>query len=216
MIGKWDYLFIDLSVLSALIPFVFGIISYRKHKLVLVQQLIFILVVITLLTESVVLFLSYFGINNLPIFHLFTIAQFSIYILIMRKGCKPFLSRSFFHGIFFLFIIFALLDAFWLNNLYSFNNYSRPVASLFLIFFALCFFYKTLKELKIQSLEREPLFWLSMGMLIYFSCSLFVFLFTNYVKTSNEALFTIWNINAIFNIILNLSYAVALWVKPTN
>lgn len=205
-----------LSLFSIIIPVLVGFYKKKYASLNQIQKLIFLLVIISFLGEAIGGILAKAKINNLAIFHLFTVLQFLALVLIMRKGLTPFLSKKVFRYISLGFVLFALLDAFWLNGINNFNNYSRPISSILVLCFALLFFYKTLKELQIRNLESVPLFWLSIGILIYHSGSLFIFLFTNYVKSSTAALYTIWGIHAIFNIILNISYSIALWVKPPN
>lgn len=211
---NWAEFITYLSMYSVLVPMAVGL--FKLQSLNSLQRWIGLLVLVTLLGELGVYILDKLWSNNLPVIHLFTLAQFVIIVCIMERGLAPMFSKKTFRIMILFFFCFSLMDAFWWNGIYSFNNYSRPMASLLLLFLALCFFYKTLRELKIKHLEQTPLFWLSIGLLIYFSGNLFIFLFTNYVKVSNEALMTIWGIHAIFNIILNLTYSIALWIKPAN
>lgn len=204
----------DLSMYSIVIPLAIGI--YRYKHLSAVQKLLSLVIILTLGGEIIGGIVAKLKINNLYIFHLFTILQFILLTLVMEKGLTPFLTKRVLRRIALGFTLFALLDAFWWNGVHNFNNYARPLSSILLLCFALIFFYKTLRELQIKTLERAPLFWLSIGILIYQAGSLLIFLFSNYVKTSEAALVTIWGIHAIFNILLNISYSIALWVKPPN
>ncbi len=199
------------SIYSVLIPAIFAIILIKR--LDKVQRLIAILVLITFIGEFGNYALTFFEIRNLPAFHLFTVLQFGAIVLIQSKGIQRFFSQKQLIGVIVFFVLFAIVDAAILNGIYSFNSYSRPLASFIVLFFALCYFYITISELTIKRLENEPLFWLNLGVFIYFSGSLFIFLFSNYYKSSNQALFTLWGIHAIFNIFLNISYTIALWIR---
>lgn len=210
----WAEFITDLSLYSVLMPVIIGV--FRFKYLSALQKMIALLVLSTLLGEVGNFVLDKLLGNNLPVAHLFTLVQFILLIKIMEQGLHPMIPKKIFKGLLITFIIVALMDAFWWNGIYSFNSYSRPLASYIFIFLALCFFYKTLKELKIKQLELEPLFWISIGLIIYFSGSQLIFLFTNFIKTSNEALLTLWGIHAIFNIVLNITYSIALWIKPMN
>lgn len=203
-----------LSICSIVFPL--SLCIYNYANLSSLQKLIGLLVLVTILGELGSNWAAEYYKNNIPVFHLFTLIQFTLFTFIMEKGLHPWPPKIIFKCLRISFIIFALLDAFWWNGINNFNNYARPLSSILLICFALTFFYKTLKELQIKNLESVPLFWLSIGVLIYYSGSLLIFLFTNYVKSSDAALYTIWGIHAIFNIILNISYFIALWVKPPN
>ncbi|MEM9920606.1 MAG: hypothetical protein AAF990_21085 [Bacteroidota bacterium] len=203
-----------ISMYSIFLPVLIGL--FRLKQLLGIQKLVGLLVLTSLLAETGIYLLTVWDISNLPLIHLFTALQFTLLSLILAKALRPLFPERFFQILIPTFLGFAIIDAFFLNGLYNFNSFARPLASSILLFLALSFFYKTLKELKIKSLEREPLFWLCIGIVIYFSGSLLIFLLTNYVKTSNEVLRTLWGIHAIFNIILNTSYSIILWIKPTS
>jgi len=200
-----------VSIYSVLIPAIFAIFFFKRLNNI--QRWIAFLVLVTFIGEFCNYALTFFEIINLPAFHLFTVLQFSVIVLIQGKGIHRFFSQKQLIGVIAFFVLFAIVDAFILNGIYSFNSYSRPLASFIVLFFALCFFYITISELTIKRLDKEPLFWLNLGVFIYFSGSLFIFLFSNYFKSSNQALFTLWGIHAIFNIFLNTSYTIALWIR---
>ncbi|MEM6321748.1 MAG: hypothetical protein AAF960_29075 [Bacteroidota bacterium] len=214
MSKSFAILIMMLSVYSISIPLLSGI--YRIKHLTELQRLIGLSVLLSLGGELIGIFLAKAGINNLYVFHTFTVLQFALLTLIMEKELVPFVSKRTLRGLMVGFTILALFDAFWWNGIENFNNYARTISSILLISLVILFFYKTLQELRIKNLEREPLFWLSIGILIYHSGSSLIFLFSNYVKTSELALLTLWGIHAIFNIFLNISYAIALWIRPAS
>ncbi len=212
MTNEWADLITYFSTASILLPILISI--FRWQQINPLQRLIAYLAGITLIGELVILIAAYQLGNNLPFIHLFTVIQFIVLSQIFKRGLVPFISSSIIQGLVLFIIGLALVDAIWLNGIYNFNSYARPLASLILISLGLAFLYKTLSELKIRSLEREPLFWITVGVLLYFSGNLIIFISTNYVKISNQALLTLWSVHAIFNIILNTTYAIALWVRP--
>ncbi|MDF1695999.1 MAG: hypothetical protein P1U56_09215 [Saprospiraceae bacterium] len=214
MVEEWADWTSYASMFSVIIPLVIFLVKYRN--LTDTQLQIGYLVLVTLCCEIGIAILSSYEINSLPVVHLFTVLQFALLVSIFSTGLSPTYSLKFLRGLILFFVVFAMVDASLLNGIFNFNSYSRPLASFLLVYIAIYFFYKTLKELKIKSLTNEPLVWIGIGVILYFSGSLLIFLFTNYVKTSNQALFTLWGIHAIFNIILNITYSIALWIRPMN
>lgn len=201
-----------LSMYSIALPLTVGLVLY--HRLQHIQKVILLLVLLSVSTEIIAHLVRYQGnIQNL-IYSLFTVLEYMLLAYVFAQGVKPFLKQPFFWKITTSFLLFVIVDMIWISGIEQFNSYSTAIEGLVLILFSLIFFYKTLQDLKIKHLEREPLFWISTGVLLYFSSSLFIFLFTNYVNSSNRALFIIWGIHGIFSILLNISYSIALWVKP--
>ena len=81
----------------------------------------------------------------------------------------------------------------------------------------LLYFYTVIRELVIIQLEREPLFWISVGLLLYFSGNVFIFVSSNYVIQHSKALsLKLWDIHAVLYMVLYGLYAWALWITPSN
>lgn len=209
---RLSYFISDLSMYSVALPAVIGLALY--YRLQQIQKVILLLVLLSVSTEVVAHWVKLQNGNQNLVYYLFTALEYMLLTYIFAQGIQPFFKNVFFKRAAIFFLLFVIADMIWISGINQFNSYSTAVEGLIVIFFSLSFFYKTLEELKIEYLEREPVFWISTGVLLYFSSSLFIFLFTNYVQSSNRALFIIWGIHGIFSILLNISYSIALWVKP--
>ncbi len=202
----------NLSIYSIALPAVVGLLSY--HRLDKIQKAIFFLILLSLITDVSAHWIIRNVGNHHYLYRIFTIAEFTLLTYVFAQSISPFLPDRLFWIIGIGFIAFALIEVIWITDIQQFNSYSTALEGIIMIFYALVFFYKTLHELKIKELEKSPMVWLGIGVLLYFSSSLFIFLFTNYVKSSNNTLFIIWGIHGIFSIILNIIYAIILWIKP--
>ena len=98
----------------------------------------------------------------------------------------------------------------------TFNTYARPIGNILFIFFAISYYYKLLKDLKVRYLERNPMFWINTGILIYFSGSLFLFIFSNYILKNVQLNILFWAIHAGLNIFIHIFYAIGLWLSREN
>ena len=69
--------------------------------------------------------------------------------------------------------------------------------------------------LTLAPLEREPMFWVSAGAVLYFAGSSLIFLTSNLTLFySRELSLTVWAIHALLYSFLNGFYIVALCVNP--
>lgn len=200
------------SMYSVGLPAVIGLIRFRHLQKG--QVAIFILVLLSILTEFGATWVAYEGGYQNLVYYGFTIAEFTLLTYVFSESWASSLRFTWTGALAMLFLLFVVLDMFWLSGIEQFNSYSTSIESLLLIAFALLYFFLTLREMKTRHLEREPLFWISIGVLLYFSSSLFIFLFTNTVNASMRALFIIWSIHGIFRILLNICFSIALWIKP--
>lgn len=208
-----------ISMFATLLPA--SIALYNRRHADWSQRMIFKLVLLALATELLayltVFIADYLGIairNNLFLVHISTVISFILISQIYRRELTTLVARKNFNLLIIGFTVYAVLNSIFVEPITQFNDIARTVSGLFIISFTLLYFYKLLQELKVQRLEKEPMFWLSTGLLLYFSASLFIFLFGNYIRPSVKLSFTFWGIHAIVNILLCVFYAIALWIKP--
>lgn len=212
MLVELSYTIANASMNSIVLPFMVGLLKFRQHSKI--QRLLFLLISVGVIVEILL------DLNKNPddlqpiLYSIFTLVECCLLLYIFSLILVPFVQKKWFWiaGIFFTALV--LIDVLWWSNLEQFNTYSTAVESLFLIILPLIFFYKTLQELLIEHLEQEPIFWINVAVLLYFSSSLFIFLFTDFFKASDTALFVLWSIHGIFNILHNIFYSIALWLKP--
>lgn len=147
---------------------------------------------------------------NLFLLHIYTIVDFILLSLIFRPVLPSYLSRFLLYS----FPLFAAINSIFFENLKTENVLNRSLSALILMFYALSFFTKTLREMKILNLGKEPLFWISVGVLFYNAASFFIFLFSRYLTVIPNLWQTYFGIHAIFTILLYICYTIALWVQP--
>lgn len=194
-----------------LVPVLLGILKYKYLNLV--SNYVWILTCVSFSFDVILRILTYNGLPNLFIAYFYVIFEFLIITLVYRLEFKVFLPKYLLEGIFFIFIIFTFLDISLLKGLSSFNSYQRFVECILVIAYVSIYFYKLAKELKTSNLMKEPLFWFSVGLLLYFSGSIFIFIFSNYLLTySNEFALMFWGVHGGFLILLHLFNAIAIWV----
>lgn len=151
-----------------------------------------------------------FGVSNLFLLHIYTVFEILILTVIYRSA----LNWNGLHYWITPFVLFAIINSVFIEKLQTFNVLSRSISAFILMFYALSFFLKTLKEMKIVRLERSPIFWISVAVLFYNAGSFFIFLFSGALASRFELIFTYFGIHAVFTILLYIFYTIALWVRP--
>ena len=203
----------NISSLVILVPLLFSVFKYRllDH----IQIKLFYLIVLVLIVELISNVLWHKKINNLPIFHFYTVIEFLLIINIYSSVLSKMFSKKFFAVLGVVFTVFAVINTIFFQGLKTFNSNVTTMLSLFVIFFALIYFYSLLKEVKYSALETNPMFWINSGFLIYFSSNLILFFINNTLfEGINEASRIVWGLHAVVNIVLIIFYTVAIWVNP--
>lgn len=192
-------------------PFVLAVVRYNRLSKEL--KLITWYLVLSVVTQAVSLLLWKKSINNLPLLHVFTVLEFLLLFTYYSFQSKPFLPRFWFYLVLALFLSFSLLDAFVLENLHSFNIYTRSLEAFIFIGCSVHWFIRSLTiESKVAFPEQNALKYLNAGFFIYFSGSLILFAFSNYINYLGQPLLmNIWTLHTLLLIILYLFIFTGFW-----
>lgn len=153
--------------------------------------------------------------NNLFLLPIYSIGELWLLALVYRQTLE---SPAFTRVMPWLvggFTAYAVVDS-WLAGVMEFRPWQQVLQSVLILWLPGLYFRKLLNELQVVSLLREPMFWVSTGLLIYFSGYLLIALFSDYLlyHYSWELNMNVWTINSLLFIILYFCYCRALWLTP--
>ncbi len=115
-----------------------------------------------------------------------------------------------------VFTIFGLINVMFIQR-GDINSYSLILMSIIILINALYYFYWLILKLPTTQLQRLPMFWVNSAWMIFYSGSLFLFVFTDYlVQVLGSNLLVLWNLHNILKIIEIFMIVVALWIDLQN
>lgn len=186
----------------------------RRNYLNKQQQYLLILMAITAVVELVSKILWYHKINNLVIYHFYTVIEFLILSSIFQAQLSSFISSKWFNLLKFVFVLFAIINGVFLQSIFEFNSHVIVVSCSVIITFSLIYFYHLLNGVQYSALGSSWMFWLNSGVFIYCSGTLALFYLSNYlINKPIEIQRAVWAVHAGFNIIYYLAIMRALWLK---
>ncbi len=153
--------------------------------------------------------------TNSPFYHVGTVLLFwllgRIYYASFSKIWQQRWRRYVLPG----FTLFALVNAVWLDGFMNFPSLSIGLYSFTGILLPLLFMLTTLRTLAIPRLDKDPLFIAASGLLIYYSGNFLLWLFLSYINFDYEFFLSIYRVNSVLTILLNLflMYAVIVPVS---
>jgi hypothetical protein len=177
------------------------------------QKMIALYIMLAFITEIFAKIIGAIHLNNLPVLHVYTLLQF----LIVAWLYKPFMSGRIMPIIWLVFtvafLIGSIINSLFIQSVWVFNGYARASESLIIVLFVLWYFRKLLfSEEAVKPLQDIPMFWISTGMLFYFSACFFVFLLSGDVYIINSKVFAIsWAFHDLILIIHYIFITAALW-----
>lgn len=178
------------------------------------QFTLWLLVVFAAVTELISRVLWSFKVSNLFLYHIYCVAEFSLLIILYRRNLKGLIHPHFFTSLIAAFILFAVVNTLFFQNLRQFNSNVMFVECLVLIILSILYFFKELRDLEHRNLEKVPMFWINASVITYFSGTLVLFYAVNDlipVPLKDQGI--VWGVHALFNIFHYGLYSVALGIK---
>ena len=151
--------------------------------------------------------------SNLFMMPVYAVGEFWLLALMFRQTLK---SPTYSRAVPWLvggFAAYALLDSLLAGTLDQFRPGQQVVQSVLVLLLVGLYFRKLLRELRVMELRREPMFWVSAGLLIYYLGYLQIAIFSNYLLHYSQQLnANVWMIHSFLFIILYSCYSLALWL----
>ena len=158
--------------------------------------------------------LSYYQIPNLIFFHLYTPIEAAFLLLFFEQvfaGEKIVRMIRFF---LFAFPLYCIINFIFFHYGTVFNTYTHSVESLMFIVLSIYYFWK-------QSINQEaeskwtsfPLNWIISGLLLYFSSTFFLYIFSNVLlrNYSRDTNIFIWNVHGMIILLTNVLWTVGFY-----
>ncbi|MFT3677471.1 MAG: hypothetical protein QM781_16360 [Chitinophagaceae bacterium] len=181
---------------SAVIPVLvaFG----RRQHLAARHWILFAYLIVALLGNILARYLAQQGLRNTPLFHLHTIVEMVLFCLFFRTLFRGKKIRSIIIAAAILFTLYSIVNFVFLQSIYSFNTYTRPIEAIMLILLCVAYWWKTGVTENNKPWTEVADNWAVSGILFYFSSALFLFIFSNYLlqHVSKQANILVWNIHA--------------------
>ena len=196
------------------IPFIIGII--RKIYLVKELKIIFLFTFNSVIFEVISRTMAIYKIPNLYLFHVYVLAEFFFISWFYYEIFKRYISSKTIPAIFFIFLIFSLIDTFVWHNPFTFNSYAKTLECCIVVSYTVFYLYKTFDEFQDEDPSDTPIFWINAGFLFYFSGCLFLFTFSNFILTQGKLMGMItWALHAFFIVIMSSLISIGLWKNTT-
>lgn len=173
---------------------------------------VFWLLIISLGIEIITLILMKRNINTLGVFNCFTILEF-VFLSSFYSNFTNSVKKTYFNKIVLLiFLVISVIDLFFINGFKRVNTLTVSIESITLIVYSLISFYLIMSRMLFDKLLDAPFFWINIAVLFYFSGSLFLFLFGNYlISQGNKTYMEMYKIHTFVNAVWYLFISIGFW-----
>ncbi|MEM7085542.1 MAG: hypothetical protein AAF489_05125 [Bacteroidota bacterium] len=173
---------------------------------------LFYFLILNLITEILAFTFMQFEYNNLPLLHLYTLGEFVLFSYFYRNLIdKPVRLKNVFIYFVGMGCVLIVLNSVFLQSIYAFNTFAKTSVQVVIIAYAVLYFYNLVENRSLSSAESKSLRLVNSAVLIYYSGSLFIFMYGKFSLINVEGYVVFWAFNAILNFIFQLLILIGLW-----
>ena len=198
--------------LSELLPVVFYLSFLRRNKNEGLQ-VIFIYCLVSLSMEIMApVLIKAFSISNFYLYASFTVVEYSLLTLFLYRSIQD-IRQKFIPVIGSLVFFATVVTNFLHNQSSSFDSLTASMEAILIIIYSILFLYGQVKDPTILFVYQTKKFWVVVAFFIYFSSTLFLFLYAaTFTKKEHN---NYWYINNIFDIIKNILFCIAFGMRKS-
>lgn len=202
-----------LTMLPIVVAAVVGAQRYRQLPLALCY--LAWLAWFELPLEIVAVIIGLFQGNNLFIMPIYTVGELALLALVYRQVLQSAAFTRWMPWLVGGFAAYALFDSLGAEVLRWYQPSQQLIQSLLILGMVGLYFRKLLNDLQVRHLSREPMFWVSIGLVLYFVGYLNIALFSNYMLRHYSLQFNrnIWTIHSGLAFVLHGCYCLALGLR---
>lgn len=121
--------------------------------------------------------------------------------------------KNLFRMFFILFIVFYGISLyFWSDNdRFISSAINRSFITIFVFTFALIWFKNVFEKMDIPNLWQNDIFYFIVGLTIYYSSTIFLFLSSIFIYNSNLYFYDFWLVNVIATLVLRILLCLGVW-----
>ncbi len=205
--------FLNIGTFIQFLAAVFSSIYYRKYNRSKLKFFSFLLWYTFLNELFGIFFIDYISRYNAIIYNLYHVINFVLLFIIYKSFIKQKKYKFCVSLFIVIYLVTFLVNAFYENYLTEFQTVPHIVASALILICITFYFAELLKSIKVLHTNRNLMFWISIGLLIFFVGNIPFRIARNYYgdKTDISILFVI---NIILTIVMNVCFIIGfIWSK---
>jgi hypothetical protein len=205
------YFIAKLSTATTLIPFFLGLVRFRSMTTEL--KLLLILLAVSITCDMAALYHSELKIGPNYVGDAYRLAEFILLLILYYKAFNnPKLFKAFV-VIALFYVLFLVANVLFIQQ-EKINTYTHIILACVFIVLAVLFFYKLMKDLPTLVVYQLPMFWINVGVLVYFAGNLFLWIVSHYLVTVlNDDFKIYWSFHNFLSMIKNILFAAGFYVS---
>ena len=201
----------DFASIVQLFAAIAGTIFYAKYKRTFLRYFL-VLLWYTVLNELLGIFIrDNISSHNAIVYNIYYVINFSLLFLIFKNHLLSKVYRKWSLLFLLIYLISFSINGFFENYIVEFQSFPYIIAACSLIIIIAFYFIEILNSTRVLNVKKNLLFWISIGLLIYYIGNIPFRILRNYYSNSTD-LSILFLINIVLTIIMNFCFIIGfIW-----
>lgn len=155
--------------------------------------------------------------NNMPLLHLYVGGGFLLLAWFYTRLLEKFMQTKVIWIAAGLFLLYTILNAVFVQNLFTFCSYPLTMESILVIILAVFTFSVFLNRIVKTSLwdDHKAINWINSGLFLYYSSTLLISFFGEMIveRLSETISFYTWELHSFFSVVMYSCFIIGLWKR---
>lgn len=211
MFAELQIYFMYLALGCLILSVSIGLFKFKGLRASL--QIFVVFLIFNLCIEIGAKILFHQKMNNLPLLHLYTFGEFILLSFFFKSLTKEIpIFQKWLPPIMIIVGLLIVGNSAFLQSIYGFNSYAKTLTQVIIIIYSVLYFYTLSDEVSLNNLEQKSLRLINSAIIVYYSGSLFIFMFSNYfLKKQIELHQGFWAFNALLNLVFQFLVLYGIW-----
>ena len=200
---------------SILVPIIILLQQYKKLTVIYKILLGYLFLSACINAAGIIIGLMHY--SNLWLFHIDTIVESVLLLFFFKELQSDTLSRRIITFITYFFPLACIVNLVLFQAASKINTYPRAIESILFIFLSINYWFKEYNSEENITWAEHPVNWVLGGILLYFSSSFCLFVFSNFLLTDALAhrdfnlLRIIWSVHATLLLIMYIFFSIGFY-----
>lgn len=201
----------DVYILFILMAAISACTIYFEKDASAPLKLFPVFLLLTFCVEATAIKISNAGYTTVLLYNIFTTLEFAYYFWLFKSILHQPTVKKILSNLIWLLPLLALLDKIFIQKgLLVFLSFTYSFGCLLIVAATIMFFYELFQMGRSVDLIRERPFWISSGLLFYYTCGFPLFAVTNFFSAPTSVFLQNYNsISSLLNILLYSSFIIA-------
>lgn len=165
---------------------------------------------ITFTVEYMAVQMSYKGANTVTLYNVFGTIEIVFYLWMFSRIIHETTIKKVLKSFIWAYPLAVIINKTFIQKGEQYHTLTAGLGSLLIVLAAIYYFYELFQSEKSVDLVREPSFWISSGLLFFYSCSFPLFsLVSHFYSPSNKIINYLASLSSLLNILLYSSFIIA-------